>query len=101
MFLLFQVGFRQVLGMTPSSGTYALLSPHAGAPSPDAGTYYQVAPDVSIVQVMFMAGIAVALFGVLGLAQGLRDLARAAAARRCAPCSPAVTAGWSARSRPC
>ncbi len=38
------------------------------------GVYYHVAPDVSIVQVMFMGGIAVALFGVLGLAPGLRDL---------------------------
>jgi len=74
VFLLFQVGFRQVLGLTPSSGTYALLSPDAGAPPVDAGTYYHVAPDASIVQVMFMAGLAVALSGVLGLAQGLREL---------------------------
>jgi hypothetical protein len=74
VFLLFQVGFRQVLGMTVKSGTYPLLSPDSGAPQIDVGTYYHVAPDVSIVQVMFMAGIAVALFGVLGLAQGLRDL---------------------------
>jgi len=74
VFLLFQIGFRQVLGITPSTGTYALLSPDSGVPQVDAGTYYHVAPDVSIVQVMFMAGIAVALFGVLGLAQGLREL---------------------------
>ena len=64
----------------------------------DAGTYYHVAPDVSIVQVMFMAGIAVALFGVLGLAPAARLRLRGGR-RRCAPCSPAVTAGWSARSR--
>jgi hypothetical protein len=75
VFVLFQIGFRQVLGITPSSGTYALLSPDTGAPQVDLGTYYHVAPDVSMVQVMFMAGIAVALFGLLGLAQGLRDLA--------------------------
>ena len=74
VFVLFQIGFRQVLGITPSSGTYALLSPGTAPPQVDAGTYYHVAPDVPIVQVMFMAGIAVALFGVLGLAQGLREL---------------------------
>ena len=74
VFLLFQIGFRQVLGITPSTGTYALLSPDAGVPQVDVGVYYHVAPDVSIVQVMFMGGIAVALFGVLGLAQGLREL---------------------------
>jgi hypothetical protein len=73
VFFLFQVGFRQVLGMSASSGTYALLSPDTGAPGVDLGTYYHVAPDVSMVQVMFMAGIAVALFGVLGLAQGLHE----------------------------
>ena len=86
VFLLFQVGFRQVLGMTPSTGTYALLSPDSGAPPVDVGTYYHIAPDVSMVQVMFMAGIAIALFGVLGLAQGLREPGtgggRAALARR-------------------
>jgi hypothetical protein len=74
VFLLFQVGFRQVLSITPSSGTFALLSPDTAPPPVDAGTYYHVAPDVPVVQVMFMAGLAVALFGVLGLAQGLRDL---------------------------
>jgi hypothetical protein len=72
--VLFQVGFRQVLGITPSSGTYALLSPDTSPPQVDAGVYYHVAPDVPMVQVLFMAGIAVALFGVLGLAQGLREL---------------------------
>jgi hypothetical protein len=74
VFVLFQVGFRQVLSITPSSGTYALLSPDNAPPPVDAGTYYHVAPDVPVVQVMFMAGLAVALFGVLGLAQGLGDL---------------------------
>ena len=74
VFVLFQIGFRQVLGITPSSGTYALLSPDTSPPQLDAGVYYPVAPDVAIVQVMFMAGLAVALFGALGLAQGVREL---------------------------
>jgi hypothetical protein len=47
----------------------------------DAGVYYRVPPDVSIVQVMLMGGIAVALFGVLGLAAGIRHLIRAGGLR--------------------
>jgi hypothetical protein len=74
VFAAFQVGFRQVLGITGTSGTYALLSPDTAPPQLDAGVYYQVAPDVAMVQVMFTAGLAVALFGVLGLAQGLREI---------------------------
>jgi hypothetical protein len=70
-------GFREVLNVAASSGTYALLSPDRPPPPVDAGVYYHVPPDVSIVQVMFMGGIAVALFGVLGLAPGLRQLAPA------------------------
>jgi hypothetical protein len=77
VFVLSMVGFREALGLTPSSGTYALLSPSNSVPLVDSGVYYRVAPDVSIVQVMFMGGIAVALFGVLGLASGLRELASA------------------------
>jgi hypothetical protein len=56
-----------------SYGTYALLSPLHDPPVVDAGVYHRVAPDVSIVQVMFMGGIAVAVFGVLGLVAGLRE----------------------------
>ncbi len=61
--VLFQTGFRQALGVAPSSGTYALLSPANSPPLVDAGVYYHAAPDLPIVQVMFMGGIAVALFG--------------------------------------
>ena len=75
--VLYQTGLRQALGVTASSGTYALLSPANSPPVVDAGAYYHVAPDLSIVQVMFMGGIAVALFGVLGLATALRELASA------------------------
>jgi hypothetical protein len=84
--LLDQVGFREALNVTaaggasilpspPTSATYALLSPGSSPPLVDAGVYYHVAPDVAMTQVMFMGGIAVALFGVLGLAPGLRQLA--------------------------
>ena len=75
----FQVGFREAVNVnvTASSGTYALLSPISVPPPVETGVYYHVPPDVPIVQVMFMVGIAVALFGVLSLAPGLRQLASA------------------------
>jgi len=56
-----------------SYGTYALLSPLRDPMGVDVGVYHRVAPDLSIVQVIFMGGVAVALFGVLGLAAGLRE----------------------------
>jgi len=73
--VLSDIGFREALSVTASSGTYALLSPATSLPVIDAGVYYHVAPDLSITQVMFMGGIAVALYGVLGLAPRLRELA--------------------------
>jgi hypothetical protein len=79
--VLYQTGLRQALGVTSSSGTYALLSPASPPTSVDAGVYYHVAPDVPITQVMFMGGIAVALLGVLGLAAALRQLASAGGLR--------------------
>src|SRR5262252_5136019 len=75
--VLYQTGFREALGVAASSGTYGLLSPANSPPVVDAGVYHHVAPDLSIVQVMFMGGIAVALVGVLGLATALRPLASA------------------------
>jgi hypothetical protein len=75
--LAYQAGFRAALGLSPSSGPYALLSPAGALPNNDIGVYYRVAPDQSIVQVMLMAGIAIALFGLLGLAPELRRLASA------------------------
>jgi hypothetical protein len=77
VFVLSMVGFREALGLTSASGTYALLSPSNSVPPVDSGVYYHVAPDLAIVQVMFMGGIALALFGVLGLASGLRELVSA------------------------
>jgi hypothetical protein len=75
--VLYQTGFREALGITPLSGTYALLSPANVPPSVDAGVYYHVAPDVPIMQVMFMGGIAIGLSGVLGVAAALRQPASA------------------------
>jgi hypothetical protein len=74
--LLYEVGLRAQLGMSSASGTYAVLSPGGQPPMLDAGVYYRVPPDVSIVQVMLMGGIALALLGVLGLAAGIRYLIR-------------------------
>jgi hypothetical protein len=79
--LLYEAGFHAELGMSPASGTYAVLSPAGQLPMLDAGVYYRVPPDVSIVQVMLMGGIALALFGVLGLAAGIRHLIRAGGLR--------------------
>jgi len=73
--VLYQAALHAALGIMGSSGTYALLSPASAPPNVDAGIYYRIAPDQSIVQVMFMGGIAVALFGLLGLAPDLRRLA--------------------------
>jgi hypothetical protein len=94
--VLFQTGLRQALGVSASSGTYALLSPANSPPVVDTGVYYHVAPDLSIVQVMFMGGIAVALFGVLGLAATLRDLPARGRAR--ARAAVARSDGWLLRS---
>jgi hypothetical protein len=79
--VLYQTGLRQALAVTSAPGTYALLSPANATPSLDAGVYHHVAPDLPITQVMFMGGIAVALFGVLGLAPELRQLVSAGGPR--------------------
>ncbi|MGH3402791.1 MAG: hypothetical protein ACRDRJ_09845, partial [Streptosporangiaceae bacterium] len=78
---LYETGFHAELGMSPASGTYAVLSPAGQLPMLDAGVYYRVPPDVPIVRVMLMGGIALALFGVLGLAAGIRHLIRAGGLR--------------------
>jgi hypothetical protein len=67
-FVLAYVGFHAALGVTPLTGTYALLSPATAVPLGDDGVFYHVAPDVAIVQVMFMGGICVALAAVVVLA---------------------------------
>ena len=99
MAVLYEIGFReaQLVSASPakpalpspvvpplqvivfhalSSGTYALLSPTTAPQAVDAGVYHRVVPDLSIVQVMFMGGIAVTVLGVLGLTAGLRQPGR-------------------------
>jgi hypothetical protein len=75
--LLYQAGFHAMLALQPGQGTYALLSPAGAPPNIDAGVYYPTAPDQSIAQFMLMGGLALALFGVLGLVPDLRRLASA------------------------
>jgi hypothetical protein len=67
-FVLAYVGFHAALGVTPLTSTYALLSPATAVPLGDVGVFYHVAPDVAIVQVMFMGGTCVALAGLVVVA---------------------------------
>jgi hypothetical protein len=65
------------------------LSPYGIVPGNDTGVYYPVAPDVSIVQVMFFAGCALGAAGLLGQSprtggagwRGALDLASGGGAR--------------------
>ncbi len=69
LFVLSLIGFKEAVTQhngIPGTGI-TVLSPNAGVPSSDAGVFYPVAPDVSIVQVMFMGGLVLAALGVLGL----------------------------------
>ncbi len=67
----------------------ASLSPDGTVPGNDAGVFYPVAPDVSIVQVMFFAGATLGAVGLLGLSprtggagwRGALDLASGGGAR--------------------
>jgi hypothetical protein len=67
----------------------ASLSPDGIVPGNDAGVFYPVAPDVSIVQVMFFAGATLGAVGLLGLSprtggagwRGALDLASGGGAR--------------------
>ena len=67
----------------------AALSPDGIVPANDQGVFYPVAPDVSVVQVMFFAGCALGAIGLLGLSprtggagwRGPLDLASAGGAR--------------------
>lgn len=58
------VAFRQAVN---GSGPVGILSPDGAVPPNDAGVFYPVAPDVSIVQVMFFAGATLGAIGLLGL----------------------------------
>jgi hypothetical protein len=58
-----------VFSRTVSEGGTSVfaLSPDGVVPGNDAGVFYPVAPDVSIVQVMFFAGCTLGAAGLLGL----------------------------------
>jgi hypothetical protein len=60
--------FRQAVGDNGgSSGAIGVLSPDGGVPGDDWGVFYPVSIGVPIVQGAFMAGVALAAVGVLGL----------------------------------
>jgi hypothetical protein len=71
-FLIVIVGFNKSLTVTAG---YGLLSPMTSVPNFDAGVFYH-SPDLPIVQLMFLGGIAVVAAGVLGF--GLAGSARLA-----------------------
>ena len=77
------------------------LSPNGVVPGNDQGIFYPVAPDVSIVQVLFFAGCTLGAIGLLGLSprtggagwRGALDLASAGGARLRAVATAVVAAG--------
>lgn len=77
------------------------LSPNGIVPGNDAGVFYPVAPDVSIVQVMFFAGCTLGAIGLLGLSprtggagwRGALDRASAGRARLRAVATAVFAAG--------
>ena len=78
-FLVLIVAFLVV--RRESHPTLALLSPMNSVPHGDAGVFFHYFPDLDIVQIMFFAGIALAVLGGLGLAtaSGSRIVRRIAA----------------------
>ena len=56
----------------PTRNTHVLLTLNVSLQPYDWGVFHHVLPDVSIAQVMFMSGIAVAAIGLLALAPVLR-----------------------------
>ena len=55
------------VAVTMSGGPVGVLSPATAVPPDDSGLFYPVAPDVSIIQVIFFAGAALGAIGLLGL----------------------------------
>jgi hypothetical protein len=92
-----------VFSRTVSEGGTSVfaLSPDGIVPGNDAGVFYPVAPDVSIVQVMFFAGCALGAVGLLGLSprtggagwRGALDLASGGGARLRAAATAVFAAG--------
>ncbi len=61
---------RQPLTPALSGSGDALLSPSGGTPSIRIGVYYPYLPDLAIAQLLLLAGLTVAVLGVLGLRRG-------------------------------
>jgi hypothetical protein len=78
-FLVLVVPFQVV--RNESHPSVALLSPMNSVPHGDAGVFFHYVPDLDIVQILFFAGIALAVLGGLGLvtASGSRIVWRTAA----------------------
>ena len=75
--------------LNPQLNTHKLLALELSLEPYDWGVFYHVLPDVSIAQVMFMGGIAVAGTGLLALAPVLRLPVGSTSGS-----SPAVGLGW-------
>ncbi|HEX6523128.1 MAG TPA: hypothetical protein VF070_24490 [Streptosporangiaceae bacterium] len=89
--------FVQLVGFKfadSGNSPYALLSPTTRVPPIDIGVFYAYLPDLSIAQTMFLAGVAIAAAGVLGMPAGSggRRLRRAAAVTTVAGLAVAATA---------
>ncbi len=65
MLVVTLVAFR--LAVSASGSPVGVLSPDGLVPSSDAGVFYPVPPDVSIVRIMFFAGAVLGAIGLLGL----------------------------------
>jgi hypothetical protein len=93
------VAFQRAVSQGGSS--VAALSPDGLVPANDQGVFYPVAPDVSIVQVMFYAGAVLGAIGLLGLSprtggvgwRGALDTASAGGARLRAVATTVFAAG--------
>jgi hypothetical protein len=103
---LFAMGLSSQIGFSEGSG-WALILPTMSNNNfdSDAGIFYPFLPDVPIVRVMFAAGVAVALVGLLGLRPGaggprLRQSAVVITAIGAAAAVTAVTLTWTAHIGP-
>jgi hypothetical protein len=103
---LFAMGLSSQIGFSDSSG-WALILPTMSTNNfdKDAGIFYPFLPDVPIVRVMFAAGVAVALVGLLGLRPGaggprLRQSAAVVTAIGAAAAVTAVALTWTGHVGP-
>ena len=103
---LFAMGTSSQIGFSEGSG-WALILPTMSNNTfgQDAGIFYPFLPDVAIARVMFAAGIAVALVGLLGLPVGaggprLRWSAAVVTAAGAAAVTTAIALTFTARLEP-